>query len=86
MKTKSFVVTINIPDGCTVSDAQAYARSAVKTWCGSYDPESPEFELGRGAKVSSLAPLLRKAFKAGSAIGWDANEKHFQEWLKNCDH
>ncbi len=55
MRTK-FVVSVEIPEGASVAEMQAYIDDAVAGWAGSLNPhDDPLFDLDRSkVKVTKL--------------------------------
>lgn len=47
IKTISFVVTLDVPEGATAEDMQYYVREEVAAGCGNRDPADPIFNLDR---------------------------------------
>ena len=65
-KRQSFVVTCNIPEGCTVKDVREYIDDAVSVWKGSMDPESPIFDFdGNSVRVTVKQPKKSKTTWVG---------------------
>ena len=51
---KKFVVTLEMPEGVTISEMKEYINEAVALWCKSYNPQEPLFDLNRNkVKVTS---------------------------------
>ena len=44
-KRSAFLITVDIPEGCTTKEMKDYIEEAVTTWHGSMDPEHPLFNL-----------------------------------------
>lgn len=53
--TRQFLVTLDIPPGCTVAEIREYIKDAVGTWHKGGDPVEPLFRLDDDSvKVKSI--------------------------------
>jgi hypothetical protein len=55
-RKRAFIVTLEIPEGCTVEEIRQYIDEAVSLWAKSTDPDEPLFELdGEKVKVRPMS-------------------------------
>jgi len=54
VKTQSFKVTLDIPTGASVRDAQEYILDAVQTWAGSLRPPGGHDDCDEGDPMFGL--------------------------------
>lgn len=45
MKRLHFKVSVDLPEGCTVTEVKDYIEESVATWRGCKDPDSAIFDL-----------------------------------------
>lgn len=65
---KSFVVSLEIPDGVSVTEMREYIRDAVGWWCKGTNPEYPIFDLDANkVRVKVLKTDSRKRDRAGAS-------------------
>jgi hypothetical protein len=51
----SFMVSLNVPEGCTIADVKSYLLDCASAWKGSLDPQDPLFGLdGDSVSVRSI--------------------------------
>lgn len=51
----TFLVSLDVPEGCTLAEIEGYIREAVQTWKGQGDPDEPLYELDwRSVKVKRV--------------------------------
>lgn len=57
---RSFLVKLDVPEGCTLPEMAGYIENAVATWKGQLHPDEPLFDLdGDSVKVKSI-PIPRQ--------------------------
>lgn len=50
-----FRVSLDVPPGCTPAGLRRYVLDAVRTWCKSFSPDDPVFDLNaRTVRVERL--------------------------------
>ena len=51
---KSYIVTLDLPEGCSIRFGEEYLRSAAQMWCKQFNPQESEFDIGDNATVKPI--------------------------------
>jgi hypothetical protein len=54
---RQFIVSIDMPEGCTATDVAKYIRSAVRMWAKGGDPEDPIWQASETATVRPVVTV-----------------------------
>lgn len=73
---KSFIVTVNLPDGVTATEMRYYIRQAIEQWRHGGDPDEPMFGANLNVRVRAV-----KAEDPEVAAARKRREESFMKWL-----